>query len=276
MSHLFLTTFTKLSCAYPILLTFLFKHLLFNYLTFIIFMICILVECNRVPFDLTEAESELVAGFMTEFSSIYFSVIMLCEYLSIIVFCLFLILLFGMYYLLFLFIIIFICLLRASLNRLKYDELLILGWYFLLIILFSLFLILISLSFNIWSSIVSSFNSLYNHISCEYHPIILNSIKLCVLFPLVFYYPDSHFLLDCSYNFDYSCKVINLNSIYNSTNSLSNFNFNLTSKPTFSILYLLALISIPFILFDLANGSENEHSIILTWIYKHFSRKVHP
>ena len=89
--------------------------------------ICILVECNRVPFDLTEAESELVAGFMTEFSSIYFSVIMLCEYLSIIVFSLLLLLLFSSFYSIFLFIICIICLLRASLNRLKYDELLTFG-----------------------------------------------------------------------------------------------------------------------------------------------------
>jgi len=93
----------------------------------LVLFIAILVECNRVPFDLTEAESELVAGFMTEFSSIYFSVIMLCEYLSIIIFSLFILLVFSSYYSLFLFLISFICLLRASLNRLKYDELLTLG-----------------------------------------------------------------------------------------------------------------------------------------------------
>lgn len=64
---------------------------------------------------------------MTEFSSIYFSVIMLCEYLSIIVFSLLMLLLFSSWFSLFLFIVIIICLLRASLNRLKYDELLTLG-----------------------------------------------------------------------------------------------------------------------------------------------------
>jgi NADH-quinone oxidoreductase subunit H len=117
--------------------------ILFNYFLFIILFVCILVECNRVPFDLTEAESELVAGFMTEFSSIYFSVIMLSEYLSIIIFSLLLILLFSSYFSFFIFIISLICLLRASLNRLKYDELLSFGWYFILIILFSLFILLL-------------------------------------------------------------------------------------------------------------------------------------
>jgi len=105
----------------------MFIPLFFNYILFLVLFIAILVECNRVPFDLTEAESEIVAGFMTEFSSIYFSVIMLCEYLSIIVFSLFLLLLFSSYYSFLLFIVSLICLLRASLNRLKYDELLTLG-----------------------------------------------------------------------------------------------------------------------------------------------------
>ena len=42
------------------------------------------MSCFRVPFDLLEAESELVAGFITEYSSIYFTLILLTEYGSII------------------------------------------------------------------------------------------------------------------------------------------------------------------------------------------------
>lgn len=64
---------------------------------FVVSNVCVLVECNRVPFDIPEAESELVAGFMTEFSSLYFSVIVLSEYVSLIVFALLLVLLFHLY-----------------------------------------------------------------------------------------------------------------------------------------------------------------------------------
>lgn len=54
------------------------------HLVLLLFFICILAESNRVPFDLPEAESELVAGFITEYSSIYFSLILLTEYGNII------------------------------------------------------------------------------------------------------------------------------------------------------------------------------------------------
>lgn len=94
---------------------------------FVVFNMCILVECNRLPFDIPEAESELVAGFMTEFSSLYFSIIILNEYFSLIIFSLFLVLLLNLYISLSLLLLFFYCLTRATLNRLKYDELLLFG-----------------------------------------------------------------------------------------------------------------------------------------------------
>ena len=111
---------------------------------FFVFLIIGLAETNRSPFDLAEAESELVAGYNVEYSSIAFVFFFLAEYgnlivMSMLVTCLFL---GGGYCIPFLFgpqyvvcfafkcaILVFCFLMaRAVLPRLRYDDLMSMGW----------------------------------------------------------------------------------------------------------------------------------------------------
>lgn len=119
-----------------------------------LFIISAIAETNRSPFDLPEAESELVSGFMTEHSGISFAFFFLGEYANMLfIASLFFVLFFGVslsFCLPFLFLFFW---LRASLPRLRFDQLLQLGWAHILpfIVGYILFLPPFLFSFDIIS-----------------------------------------------------------------------------------------------------------------------------
>ena len=113
-------------------------------LGFLLYFTCALAETNRAPFDLPEAETELVAGFHTEYSSMKFAMFFMAEYANMITVAALATTLFlggwlgpigpspvwflgKVFFLLFLFIWF-----RATLPRFRYDQLMSFGWKVLL------------------------------------------------------------------------------------------------------------------------------------------------
>lgn len=123
---------------------------LFSWIIISFFLISLICEVNRAPFDLAEGESELVRGFNTEYGITKFSLIFLTEYGIIIFISVIIVSTINNYIHITIFIKIIIIItaflwLRASFPRIRYDLLIYLTWKNILrtTILISLFLILI-------------------------------------------------------------------------------------------------------------------------------------
>lgn len=129
-----------------------FWNIVYQPLGFIIFLVCALAECNRAPFDLPEAESELNMGYHQEYSSMKLGFYLFAEYINMFISCAIIAtLFFGGYDMPFVdesklsgmvalltglaalfgktFILIFIFMwIRWTLPRFRYDQLMNLGW----------------------------------------------------------------------------------------------------------------------------------------------------
>jgi NADH-quinone oxidoreductase subunit H len=114
-----------------------------------LFFICSLAEINRTPFDLPEAETELVSGFCTEYSSMKYAMFFMAEYANMVTVCALTVTLFlggwngplatsvpllgPLYFVAKVYLLIFFCMwIRATLPRYRYDQLMHLGWKVLL------------------------------------------------------------------------------------------------------------------------------------------------
>ena len=137
---------------------------------FVIFVIAATAELNRPPFDLVEAEQELVGGFNTEYSSIRFALFYLAEFMNTITMSAIIVTLFlggpqpspsvtpldiplipnglegTVWFLLKLFMFLYMYVwFRATLPRLRYDQLMDLGWKVLIPIALAWFMLLAAL-----------------------------------------------------------------------------------------------------------------------------------
>jgi NADH-quinone oxidoreductase subunit H len=126
------------------------------FLSFFIFLISGFAETNRLPFDLPEAESELIAGYHTEYSAMKFSFFFIAEYSNVVTVCAMVATLFfggwdipftrwdesggvlqsiatsGFFFLKVMFWVFFVMWIRWTLPRFRYDQLMALGWKVLL------------------------------------------------------------------------------------------------------------------------------------------------
>lgn len=127
---------------------------IFFQINMIIWLISILAETNRTPFDFAEGERELVSGFNTEFSSSPFAIIFIAEYIIILFFSIITSIIFigisifsPLIMVNSIIIIFFFIWTRATLPRYRYDKLMLLCWKRILPI--SLIILIPSIFFSV-------------------------------------------------------------------------------------------------------------------------------
>ncbi|WP_241242258.1 NADH-quinone oxidoreductase subunit NuoH [Thalassotalea sp. G2M2-11] len=120
-----------------------------QFVGFVVFLIAGIAESHRLPFDLPEAETELTAGFHTEYSGLKFALFFLGEYLGVtLISAMSVVLFFGgwqmpepintwlpplvWFILKVMLLVVFFILLRTSLPRPRFDQLMAFGWKFML------------------------------------------------------------------------------------------------------------------------------------------------
>ncbi|WP_027856490.1 NADH-quinone oxidoreductase subunit NuoH [Marinobacterium jannaschii] len=119
-------------------------HITSQFVAFGIFMVAAVAESHRLPFDLPEAEHEIIAGFHTEYSGMKFGLFFVGEYLSVLLIsAMSVVLFFGgwlgpilppfiWFCLKTLLVVSFIILLRAAIPRPRFDQLMAFGWKLML------------------------------------------------------------------------------------------------------------------------------------------------
>jgi NADH-quinone oxidoreductase subunit H len=121
------------------------------FISFFVFLISGFAETNRLPFDLPDAESELIAGYHTEYSAMKFSFFFIAEYANVVTVCAMVTTLFfggwdipgqwdeqggvlqtiatgGFFFVKLMFWVFFVMWVRWTLPRFRYDQLMALGW----------------------------------------------------------------------------------------------------------------------------------------------------
>lgn len=131
-----------------------------GFLGFILYLTCAVAETNRTPFDIPEAESELVAGFHTEYSGMRFAMFFLAEYANVVMVCAIATTLFlggwegpflpsYVWFIIKTFGLIFVIMwLRWTVGRLRVDQLMTFAWKYLLPIAF--FNLILAGAWTLW------------------------------------------------------------------------------------------------------------------------------